>query len=102
MNDHSSTLTDDAVAALLVDTEPYLSCDDCFERIDQYVEQRLAEPSHRDCEMDTHLTGCGVCAEEARTLEDLLRQDADPSGGTDTEDTVMEDTGMKDTGREPG
>jgi hypothetical protein len=90
MNDHSSTLTDDAVAALLVDTEPYLSCDDCFERIDQYVEQRLANPSHHDPEMDIHLTGCGVCADEARTLEDLLRQDAGPIDGTDTVDPGKE------------
>ncbi len=76
MSDDRPTLTRSAVAALLVDTEPYLSCDDCFLRIDQYVEQRLADPAHRDPEMDTHLAGCGVCAEEARTLEELLRQDA--------------------------
>lgn len=77
MNDNRATLTDGAVAALLVDTEPYLSCDDCFERIDQYVERRVADVSHHDVEMDTHLAGCGVCAEEARTLEELLRQDAE-------------------------
>lgn len=86
MNDHSSTLTDGAVAGLLVDTQPYLSRDDCFERIDLYVEQRLVDRSHRDAEMDTHLTGYGVCAEEARTLEELLRQDAGPNDGTDMVD----------------
>jgi hypothetical protein len=76
MSGHPATLTESAVAALLVDTEPYLSCDDCFERIDQYVERRVADTSHQDPEMDTHLAGCGVCAEEARALEELLRQDA--------------------------
>ena len=76
MNLEPAMLTEAAIADLLVDTEPYLSCDDCFERIDQYVEQRLADPSHDDPRMDTHLAGCGVCAEEALALADLLRQDA--------------------------
>jgi hypothetical protein len=77
MNDIPATLTDVAIAGLLVDTEPYLSCDDCFERIDEYVERRLAAPSHVDPRMETHLAGCGACAEEARALEELLRQDAE-------------------------
>jgi hypothetical protein len=75
MNDTPAVLTEAAIDGLLVDTEPYLSCDECFERIDQYVEHRVADPLRADREMNTHLAGCGVCAEEARTLEDLLRQD---------------------------
>ena len=35
MNLEPAMLTEAAIADLLVDTEPYLSCDDCFERIDQ-------------------------------------------------------------------
>lgn len=70
----SSALT---ITSLLVDTEPYLSCDDCFERIDQYVEGRMADPHHDDLEMTVHLAGCGVCAEEADALEALLREDAE-------------------------
>ena len=69
MNREPAVLTEAAIADLLVDTEPYLSCDDCFE-------QRLVDPSHDDPRMDTHLAGCGVCAEEALALADLLRQDA--------------------------
>lgn len=76
MNADLPVLTDKAVTDLLLDTQPYLSCNDCFERIDRYVEERLADPAHDDPEMSTHLAGCGVCAEEARTLEDLLHQDA--------------------------
>lgn len=81
MTDKPASLTARAVAAILVDTEPYLSCDECFARIDEYVERRLAHPAHEDTEMDTHLAGCGVCAEEAKTLEELLRQDAVTRGG---------------------
>jgi len=27
-----------AIARLIADTSPYLSCDECFERLDEYVE----------------------------------------------------------------
>lgn len=61
-----------AVDGLLLDTSPYLSCDDCFDRIDTYVEQILADPSRVDVAMQVHLKGCGACAEEAEALLDLL------------------------------
>ncbi|KQV70002.1 hypothetical protein ASC64_09465 [Nocardioides sp. Root122] len=73
MNDNTNTLSSGTVATLVVDTEPYLSCDDCFERLDQFVDARVADPSHTDLEMTTHLAGCGVCAEEASALEELVR-----------------------------
>ena len=78
MNDHAPALTPGAIASLLTDTEPYLSCDDCFERMDHYVEQRVAGTPQDDPEMAAHLAGCGVCAEEAQALEELLRQDDRP------------------------
>jgi hypothetical protein len=53
------------VARLVVDTTPYLSCDDCFARIDEYVERRAADPHHEDPAMAAHLAGCGACTEEA-------------------------------------
>jgi hypothetical protein len=76
MSDQTRGLRADTIASLLTDTDPYLSCDDCFDQIDQYVERRVADPHHEDPLMETHLRGCGACAEEARTLEELLRQDA--------------------------
>ncbi len=75
MTDTTRALTDDTVAGLLADTEPYLSCDDCFERMDEYVERRVTGTAQDDPEMAAHLAGCGVCAEEAQALEDLLRED---------------------------
>ncbi|KGN41814.1 hypothetical protein N801_04610 [Knoellia aerolata DSM 18566] len=57
-----------AVAALLLDTTPYLSCDECFERMDTHVEAVLDEPGHHDLAMDRHLVGCAACAEEAQSL----------------------------------
>ena len=57
---------------LLFDTSPYLSCDDCFDQLDTYVEQILANPDHQDIPMQVHLKACGACAEEATTLTELL------------------------------
>lgn len=51
MNDTPAVLTEAAIAGLLADTEPYLSCDECFERIDRYVEQRQRDVSHHDFAM---------------------------------------------------
>jgi hypothetical protein len=72
MTSTSRPLTDDTVVRLLLDTDPYLSCDDCFAQLDQYVERVLHEPGHVEARMRTHLEGCGACAEEAETLLSLL------------------------------
>jgi hypothetical protein len=53
---------------LTLDTEPYLSCDDCFTHVDGYVEALLSDPDHDDPAMRTHLAGCAACAEETRSL----------------------------------
>jgi hypothetical protein len=76
MNHPTHGLSAEAVVALLAETSPYLSCDDCFARIDEYVEQLVADPAYDDLLMRTHLAGCGACAEEAETLRELLAQDA--------------------------
>lgn len=59
---------------LTLNTEPYLSCDDCFELVDRYVEKLLSDPDHDDPPMRTHLAGCGACAEEARSLIQLVAE----------------------------
>lgn len=76
MTDPSRHLDAGTLESLLADTDPYLSCDECFARIDEYVEQRLAHPDRLDAAMEAHLAGCGACAEEAETLSELLTQDA--------------------------
>ncbi len=76
MNDATYGLSPQTIAGLLADTSPYLSCDDCFTRLDEYVERRLQDPEYEDLAMHAHITGCGACAEEAATLTELLAQDA--------------------------
>lgn len=80
MTDRSTPLTPTSAQRLLVDTEPYLSCDECFARIDEYVERTVHVPGHRDPLMETHLSGCGVCADEAAALAELLASTAPESG----------------------
>ncbi len=65
-------LTPTAVDALLLNTTPWLSCEDCFEQMDTYVEALVDDPSHHDLPMSAHLRGCPACAEEADTLLDLI------------------------------
>jgi hypothetical protein len=60
--------SEQAAQRLTLDTEPYLSCDECFDLVDGYVEALLADPDHDQLAMRTHLAGCAACAEEARSL----------------------------------
>ena len=65
-------LSAETISSLLADTSPYLSCDDCFARLDEYVERTLDDPHHQDPAMRAHLAGCGACAEEAAALRELV------------------------------
>jgi len=61
-------LSAQATGRLILDTEPFLSCDDCFDLVDRYVEALLSDPDYDQPAMRTHLAGCAACAEEARSL----------------------------------
>lgn len=77
MNHHHESLEPEVLGRLLVDTEPWLSCDDCFDHVDAYVEQLLAGRLDAMPAMRVHLGGCPACAEEAATLLLLAATDAD-------------------------
>lgn len=76
MTDPKRGLSAETIDKLLADTSPYLSCDDCFAQVDQYVERTSADPHYKDAAMAAHLAGCDACAEEAQALRELLRRDA--------------------------
>ena len=55
---------------LLGPREPEIGCDECFERLDEYVDLQLAG---KDADavvpgMRAHLVGCPACAEEHESL----------------------------------
>lgn len=78
MNAPYRPLGTDALERLTLDTEPWLSCDDCFEHVDEYVEHVLADRPAEEgmAAMAVHLRGCPACAEEAATLVTLAAEDA--------------------------
>ncbi len=62
------------LSRLLGPGEAELSCDDCFDQIDRYVELELAgESADRIVPgLRAHLRGCPACREEYESLRSLL------------------------------
>jgi hypothetical protein len=57
---------------------PELSCEECFDQLDRYVELELAG-SDADSAipgMQAHLEGCSACAEDRESLRALLLSEA--------------------------
>lgn len=53
-------------------SEPYLSCDECFDRIDASIEAMVHDGRRLDGPMRIHLANCAACREEAETLVALV------------------------------
>ncbi|MGH2955449.1 MAG: hypothetical protein ACRDL6_00440 [Solirubrobacterales bacterium] len=60
---------------------PELSCEQCFEELDRYVEFEIAgaDPDARIPGMRAHLEGCPACAEDHASLRDLIAQSRPPA-----------------------
>lgn len=74
MSARSHQDTDRLVARLLGGPGPELSCDECFEYLDRYVELELAgaDPEAVIPGMRNHLDGCVACAEDHDSLRTFL------------------------------
>jgi hypothetical protein len=61
---------------LLGPAGPELTCEQCFELLDVYVEQELAgaDAEARVPGMRAHLQGCPACSEEHDSLRELIRE----------------------------
>ena len=66
------------VGSLLGPAGPEVSCDECFELLDEYVEVELAgaDPDARLPGMKAHLQGCPACREDHESLRELAAQAA--------------------------
>jgi anti-sigma factor RsiW len=62
------------IARLLGPSEAEVSCERCFELLDQYVELELAgeNADARLPGMRAHLEGCPACAEDHESLRELV------------------------------
>jgi hypothetical protein len=64
----------DLVRRLLGPERLELTCEECFDRLDEYVELSLAGglADERVPGMHAHLEGCPACAEDFESLRDLV------------------------------
>jgi hypothetical protein len=65
---------DDRLARLLGPAGPELSCEACFEYLDEYVDLELrgADADRRVPGMRAHLDGCPACQEDYESLRALV------------------------------
>jgi hypothetical protein len=72
---------DRLVGRVLGPAGPEISCEECFEQLDHYVELELAgAPADAVVPgMRAHLEGCSACAEDRESLRSFLSDGADQS-----------------------
>jgi hypothetical protein len=70
---------DKLVAALLGPTGPELTCEECFEQIDRYVDLTLAgaDAERAVPGMRAHLIGCPACSDDHDSLLEYVRHAGD-------------------------
>ena len=71
---------DRTIKRLLGPAKPELLCEECFEKIDQYVDLELegAAANEKMPGMRPHLDGCPACHEEYESLRELVRSSESP------------------------
>ena len=69
----NQTNSDETIKRILGPAEPEILCDECFEKLDEYVDLELqgGAADERIPGMRSHLEGCPACAEEYQSLREL-------------------------------
>lgn len=72
----SARRPDELIAALLGPAAAELTCEDCFEQLDRYVDVALAggDPDAAVPGMRAHLIGCPACREDHESLLEYVRR----------------------------
>jgi anti-sigma factor RsiW len=67
----------DVLSRLLGPVEPEVTCDVCFDLLDEYVDLELAgeDAAARLPGMREHLQGCPACDEDHASLRDLVAKE---------------------------
>jgi hypothetical protein len=67
-------MTDELVRRLLGPGDPEIGCEECFDRLDEYVEAELAGIDAESLVpgMRAHLVGCPACREDHDSLRGYL------------------------------
>jgi len=73
--------TNEVLSRLLGPGRPELTCEQCFEELDRYVEFEVAgaDADARIPGMRAHLEGCPACGEDYESLKDLITSTRPPS-----------------------
>jgi hypothetical protein len=71
---------DSRLRAVLGPDGPELTCDECFEQLDRYVELELsgADADQAVPGLRAHLEGCAACREDHESLRDLVKSEGGP------------------------
>ena len=66
---------DDRLRGLLGPDGPELTCEECFERLDEFVDAELrgSDPDAVVPAMRAHLEGCPACREDHESLLEFVR-----------------------------
>jgi hypothetical protein len=69
---------DQRLRAVLGPAGPELSCEECFEHLDQFVETEVAagDPEAAVPGMRAHLAGCPACSEDYESLLALVSSES--------------------------
>ena len=74
-SDQRPPLTGEAAQKFVVDARPWMSCDECFERLDEFVDIPEAGIGEWAPAMRAHLDGCPACRDEVESLRQLIQSD---------------------------
>jgi hypothetical protein len=68
-------MSDSRLRAILGPAGPELTCEQCFEELDNFVELEIAGAAADEAVpgMRAHLAGCPACAEDHASLLELVR-----------------------------
>jgi hypothetical protein len=70
-------VNDNALKRMLGPAGPELLCDECFDKLDEYVELELRsrDADERIPGMRAHLEGCPACHEDYDSLRELVQSE---------------------------
>lgn len=77
MTFHQQTsLNDEQAERFVMDGGLWMSCDECFDHLDEYVEMPVGNHADWLPAMTSHLTTCRACREEVESLRVLIVADS--------------------------
>ena len=81
MSDKQRQRDQGLLKALLGPDGPELTCEECFAKLDHYVELELSDVDADAAipGMGAHLEGCGACDEDHQSLRALVETESGPS-----------------------